>query len=285
MINTPEPTANGEDSLIIMSNTPTVEETTPISNNLFSQFNTTETPITIETQTPLAASTPMESNIEENTATFNTPPEITQPAEITELQTPIVESTPVIDSNADSLFGSFSASLAPVEIAPTETLITESSLSSSPLYDLSASMKSEVSVAKSPDELTKDIPNIPVSENSFFHPTDFIEKSVADIDHMIENIDVKHTAKISEAEGYKAEKIRFTHLEKDAYGAASTMDDERKHALEMKELLLGELPENKNKPKDKNSHIETSLTGIAVANSVEKTMEKKKSHHTAKMAA
>lgn len=65
------------------------------------------------------------------------------------------------------------------------------------------------------------------SEKSIFHPTEFIQKSISEIDTMIANIDQKHEKKIIEAEGYKAEKERFTELEKMAYTEAKTMDEER----------------------------------------------------------
>lgn len=284
-INTPTPTANGEDSLIILSTNTGASEKTAPSSNIFTQTINTENPITIEAETPSTENTPLEINIPNNSQSLTIAPESTITTETSVSQTPIIESTTADDSSTDSLFGSFSTNLTQAESTPIETQGVESSLLPTPISNIDAPEVSAVSTPTPQIEPAKTISNTPVSENSFYHPEDFIQKSVADIDHMIDNIDTKHAAKISEAEGYKAEKIRFTHLEKDAYAEASLMDDERKHALEMKELLLGELPENKNKTKDKNSHIETSLTGIAVANSVEKTMEKPKSHHHTKLAA
>ena len=58
---------------------------------------------------------------------------------------------------------------------------------------------------------------------------------------MIEKIDMKHEAKIKEAEWYGNEKDRYTELEKNAYVEAETMDKEKVHTLRMRKLLEKEL--------------------------------------------
>lgn len=76
---------------------------------------------------------------------------------------------------------------------------------------------------------------------AFTNPQEFIEKSLESIDTMIAKIDEKHETKIGEAEGYGKEKDRYTLLEKAAYEEASTMDDEKAHAIHMREILEKEL--------------------------------------------
>lgn len=82
---------------------------------------------------------------------------------------------------------------------------------------------------------------IVASAPAFTNPQEFIEKSLESIDTMIAKIDEKHETKIGEAEGYGKEKDRYTLLEKTAYEEASTMDDEKAHAIHMREILEKEL--------------------------------------------
>lgn len=76
---------------------------------------------------------------------------------------------------------------------------------------------------------------------SFLHPKEFIEKSINDIDKMLADLDTAHASKIAEAEGYGAEKNRFATLETDTYAAASMLDEEKAQALNVRELLEKEL--------------------------------------------
>ncbi len=77
--------------------------------------------------------------------------------------------------------------------------------------------------------------------NKMIHPKEFIEKSIADIDVMIGDINTARDSKIIEAEEYGEEKDRIAALEKDAYTEATTLDEEKSHALHVRELLSGEL--------------------------------------------
>lgn len=154
-----------------------------------------------------------------------------------------------------------------------------------------------------------------VAAPSFLHPKEFIEKSINDIDTMIMDIDTAHASKITEAEGYGAEKNKFATLETDAYTAATKLDEEKAQALHVRELLEKELSTAEtdeaalealmpNKTSEvlaeKNASVvaesvsssptpeptpviespvvgsvETTLTGLAVQNTVTETMETK----------
>lgn len=86
----------------------------------------------------------------------------------------------------------------------------------------------------------------PMSASSYATPREFIEKSLDNIDTMLETIDSRHTAKMTEAEGYRMEKMRFAELEKNAYAEAEVMDRERDHTLRMKAIFERELETDEN---------------------------------------
>lgn len=150
---------------------------------------------------------------------------------------------------------------------------------------------------------------------SFLHPKEFIEKSINDIDTMITDLDNAHASKITEAEGYGAEKDKFATLETDTYAAATKLDEEKAQALHVRELLEKELSTaetdeaalealmpkeasptlaEENTPVTAESatpspaweptpvsespvvgSVETTLTGLAVQNTVTETMDTK----------
>lgn len=81
---------------------------------------------------------------------------------------------------------------------------------------------------------------MPVASN-YATPREFIEKSIDNLDVMLETIDDRHTAKMTEAEWYRMEKMRFAELEKNAYAEAEIMDRERDHTVRMKSIFEKEL--------------------------------------------
>lgn len=281
---TPIQTASGEDSLIILSNNSDTSTQSPLqmTNDVIAPVISTETPlITVE-----ASSNSLMDMIQDQA------PETTTPISETTIAmtdtTPIDPAPSLSTPSNDAIFGNFADFMTPPgELANSSvvpTVAQEEPILASPLIETAPIVEMPVeNLTESVDEIVTQTP-VESSENSFFHPTEFIQKSITEIDTMIANIDQKHETKITEAEGYKAEKKRFTELEKMAYAEAETMDEEKDHALHMKELLLNELPENK-KNTEKNSHVETTLTGMAVVNTVEKTIESPKHHTKAKLAA
>ena len=142
-------------------------------------------------------------------------------------------------------------------------------------------------------------------KEKILHPKEFIEKSLENIDSMIADIDTAHESKISEAEGYGKEKEHFAELETHAYEEASALDEEKSQALHVRELLEKELG-GKKKEEDLfdfpaplsteeaqvhteeqtdtpvlqedaiiSGSVETTLTNLAVQNTVTETIESK----------
>ena len=133
------------------------------------------------------------------------------------------------------------------EIAPDEVTLSEWGATPAADNDSIFSFgKGEQSLSESPTEevsereSTSEIP-VEKKEERMIHPRDFIEKSIADIDMMITDIDTAHESKIHEAEEYGEEKDRIAALEKDAYREAGILDEERSHALHVRTLLSWEL--------------------------------------------
>jgi hypothetical protein len=75
----------------------------------------------------------------------------------------------------------------------------------------------------------------------FSTPRAFIEKSLASVALMLENIDRRYSAKKEEEEGYRKEKMRFAELEKNAYIESEIMTREREHAVRMQKMFESEL--------------------------------------------
>lgn len=133
---------------------------------------------------------------------------------------------------------------------------------------MSADLASET--APNAAEIMGNTPVVDVGHD-FSTPREFIEKNLVSIDTMMANIDKRHEAKIREAEGYKAEKLRFTELEKSAYSEASIMDRERDHALHMKKILEAELERdtaNRNPKSEEPKHVESSLSEIGTEHAI-----------------
>ena len=85
-------------------------------------------------------------------------------------------------------------------------------------------------------------PDTPMTQASnYATPREFIEKSIENLDEMLETIDERHTAKMTEAEWYRMEKMRFAELEKNAYAEAEIMDRERDHTVRMRSIFEKEL--------------------------------------------
>jgi hypothetical protein len=135
------------------------------------------------------------------------------------------------------------AALAPVIETPVEASVTES-VESPTSSDLFAQLTDTTEVVTAPEQeaITENplFSEAPVVTTGFANPEEFIEKSLEGIDIMIANIDKKHDAKIAEAEGYGKEKDRYTLLEKTAYEEASSMDNEKAHAVHVREILENE---------------------------------------------
>lgn len=91
--------------------------------------------------------------------------------------------------------------------------------------------------------MTQPTPQESVATNasSYATPREFIENSLDNIETMLATIDGRHAAKMTEAEGYRMEKMRFAELEKNAYAEAEIMDRERDHTLRMKSIFEREL--------------------------------------------
>lgn len=274
---TPTATPSGMDSLIIVSSEP---EATPAPTT--SPLIESPTAITTEAvMTPevtlvepavAEVGTPINDSLFGDFSTPSNEGEGVTPETVTPESSNVIEEAPVMSS----LFETLETPTSEVE-TPSEEILSSEEVSTPVTQINFEEVVAPTTSVQEPEEVVSEelVTEVPV----FFHPTDFIQKSIADIDTMISNIDEKHEAKISEAEGYKAEKKRFTELEKTAYAEASVMDEEKDHALHMRKLLVSELPENKG------SHIEASLTGIAVASTVEKTIDKPRHHAKVKAAA
>lgn len=135
------------------------------------------------------------------------------------------------------------AALAPVAEATVEASVTET-IETPTSSDLFAQLTDTTETVTTPEaETVTESPlfgETPAVSTGFANPQEFIEKSLEGIGTMIANIDKKHDAKIVEAEGYGKEKDRYTLLEKTAYEEASSMDDEKAHAVHMREILENE---------------------------------------------
>lgn len=212
----------------------------------------------------------------------------------------IVQKAPETSSDPLAIEGKSTVETFP-ETVPTENIFSfgqeseekEETKKESPLF-------AESSPILSPTE---------VQEKKTLHPQEFLKNSITDIDSMISEIDASHDAKIQEAEGYKKEKEHFASLEENAYDEAKNLDTEKSQALHVRELLekelstnedatpisehLGDIAEDATKNNievtpieesffEKESSevvagsVETTLTNLAVQNTVTETIETKK---------
>jgi hypothetical protein len=94
--------------------------------------------------------------------------------------------------------------------------------------------------APTPEISPSPVSPMPVASN-YATPREFIEKSIENLDEMLETIDDRHSAKMTEAEWYRMEKMRFAELEKNAYAEAEIMDRERDHTVRMRSIFEKEL--------------------------------------------
>jgi hypothetical protein len=118
--------------------------------------------------------------------------------------------------------------------------------------------------------------NIAPTEN-FTDTISFIQDSLNKIELMLEAIHKRHASKIDEALGYKSEKERFADLEKQAYKDADSMNSEIDHTERMKSYFTKELKHATEKDNQtiQIESVETTLTTLAVKNTVEWVTEKK----------
>lgn len=122
------------------------------------------------------------------------------------------------------------------------------------------------------------------SDDEFSHPHEFIEMSLEKVRAMILSINKRHDAKLEEALGYKTEKEKYASLEEATYEEAEKLIWEREHAESMESYFQSQL--EKLSPKQApvteqappaalpSSSVETTLTGLAVQNTVTEVVEK-----------
>lgn len=136
--------------------------------------------------------------------------------------TPATPATPVAETQAPVSF-QFEDTVPQNVLAPAATPAVTTSLDAS-TADLTSSSVTPMTPA-----------------SNYATPREFIEKSLENIDVMLETIDGRHSSKMTEAEWYRMEKMRFAELEKNAYAEAEIMDRERDHTLRMKSIFEREL--------------------------------------------
>lgn len=190
----------------------------------------TQVPVAQETQTPvdpMVTPTPVEwtSN---NTLTMPTEPTPEQ-ATVQAPTAPVANvQIPPGPSLFDHLMHSEEEAVAPVAQQTPESIPVASVVE--------VPVATQASQPPAPSLATS-----PVNSSEYSTPRAFIEKSIENIGMMLENIDAHHTAKMTEAEGYRMEKMRFAELEKNAYAEAEIMDRERDHAERMRSIFEREL--------------------------------------------
>ncbi len=123
--------------------------------------------------------------------------------------------------------------------------------------------------------ITESEPTVEAVE-TYEHPTEFIEASIARIDAMIARIDAIHNSKLEEALGYKAEKEKYTALEEQAYADAEKYVGEKDHALAMRTYFVDQGKAGGLTTPEPIASVETTLTGLAVQNAVSETVKSEK---------
>lgn len=96
----------------------------------------------------------------------------------------------------------------------------------------------------------------------------FLEKAIAEIGIMIQNMDDHHDGKLAEVAEHRAQKNHYASLEKEAQHEADSMITERAKAEAMREYLKSEL-----KGGHKKASVKTALTEIGTQETVSKTMK------------
>jgi hypothetical protein len=117
-----------------------------------------------------------------------------------------------------------------------------------------------------------------VASQEFSTPREFIEKSLANIEVMLTNIDKRHTAKEVEEESYRIEKLRFTELERNALSEKIIMDKERDHTLHMRKILETELVRDAANKNTEPTHVESTLKEIGNEHPIHRHTHKKTEH-------
>jgi hypothetical protein len=156
--------------------------------------------------------------------------------------------------------------------APIATSIQEKQEVSAPIAPIQETWSMEV--ATPPAISTQ---SVSITQD-FATPRDFIEKSIANIDVMLGNIDKRHTAKEIEEESYRIEKLRFTDLERNAHTEKIIMDKERDHALHMRNILETELERDTANRNTGSTHVESTLKEIGNEHPIHRHTHKKVEH-------
>lgn len=249
----------------------------------------TDVPLTVEA-TPIASpvvvsETPLQENSSINLLSLETETQVVSDNDaLISLSTP-VQVTEIQENNWGLL--SLTENTETREEAPTIAETPSSPISFAQPETVSETLipvieeeaKEEVISLVSQEEAKAEPSAIPV----FSDPTSFITDSLAKIEIMLQAMQDKHNAKLVEADGYKSEKERFAELENQAYRDAESMTAEMDHAERMKSYFTKELKhteEKKHKPTE--STVETTLTTLAVKNTVEWVTEKSEVHKDAK---
>lgn len=133
---------------------------------------------------------------------------------------------------------------------------------------------------ESTEKLTENTVKLSSDMEDVLHLREFLSKSIENVDTMVADIDTTHAAKVQEAEWYKKEKERFAELEENTYAEIARLDSEKSQTLHVRELLEAELSGNPKMKTDSDSEksqntVETTLTNIAVQNTVTETIKKK----------
>ena len=247
-----------------------------------------------DTSSILMGSTPMASIVD--TAI---PQAIVMPSTIVTPQSvaPVIWVLPVVESV--SLVEAPIANIAPTTAI--ESLPPTVAVANNSIFDsiMGAPPESTVTVAPTPEAIAPEVlaptivseptslPVTPVitpiattgattiiSTHSFATPREFIEKSIANIDVMMTNIDARHNAKEIEEESYRIEKLRFTELEQTAHTEKIIMDKERAHAIHMRKILEAELVRDESN-KSPITHVESTLTALGTEHAIHRHGHKK----------
>ncbi len=152
-------------------------------------------------------------------------------------------------------------------IVDTPTMLTENLVEEAPIME--SSLLNIVSESSSTESIV-------TGEETYEHPTEFIEASITRIDAMIARIDNIHNTKLEEALGYKAEKEKYTTLEEQAYADAEKYVTEKEHALTMRTYFVDQGKAAGSKTTEAVASVETTLTGLAVQNAVSETVKHEK---------
>lgn len=141
---------------------------------------------------------------------------------------------------------------------------------------------SKVYSEEKPEEKTEESLPTLSSENIFGATTssvestvDFIEMSLTRLAAMKKTLSDRKQSFLDKAEEYRAEKEKFAKLEEQAMNDSHSMDDEKDRIETMERYF-----EKQKKGASVTDSVNTGLTGIAVKNAVDNTMEKKPTRKT-----